>query len=366
MLTEFEVRNFRSITSLDIDFRGSKNYKFNKECLNGDILGKIVIMGENGVGKTNLAQALMQLIDTAFNNDCCIEPKDDPCFINAFSNLDSAVFRYVFSFNGIEVVYEFAKSSPSKMVSERLTVNKSVMFECDHRNGTCALDGVTAKNIVCDGTSSVLSQLLKMKQTKDAPMIHRVGDFARNMLYFKSSGKSCDHHICHSKSLPNIEAYIIKSKCTDDLMHFLGRVSSVDFSMESDGSRLYMVKNGKRLPMMEAASRGTMMLMRLFCWFRQAKTDGSLLIFDDFDCMFHFETSISVLRYLISETRAQCVFVTNNASLFSNDIMRPDCCFIMTKDSIKSVSSLTDKRLRKGHNIEKLVKCGSLAQNTDE
>ncbi len=366
MLAEFEVKNFRSITSLDIDFRDSKNYKFNKECLNGDILGKIVIMGENGVGKTNLAQALMQLIDTALKNDRCIGPREDPCFINAFSDQDSAEFRYVFSFNGVEVVYEFAKSSPSRMISEIFTVNRSVVFKCDHRNGTCTLDGISSENIICNGTTSVLSQLLNMKQTDDLSMVRRVGCFARNMLYFKSSGKTCDHHICHSKSLPDIEAYVIESKCTDELAHFLTIVSSVDFYIESDSSRLYMVKNGKKLPMMEAASRGTMMLMRLFCWFRQAKSDGSLLIFDDFDCMFHFETSIDVLRYLISETRAQCIFVTNNASLFSNDIMRPDCCFIMTNNSIKSVSSLTDKRLRKGHNIEKLVKCGSFTQNPDE
>ena len=43
----------------------------------------------------------------------------------------------------------------------------------------------------------------------------------------------------------------------------------------------------------------------------------------------------------------------------SNDIMRPDCLFLMHKNKIKSLSSLTDKELRSAHNIEKMYRSGA-------
>jgi hypothetical protein len=43
----------------------------------------------------------------------------------------------------------------------------------------------------------------------------------------------------------------------------------------------------------------------------------------------------------------------------SNDIMRPDCLFLMNKNKIKSLSSLTKKELRFAHNIEKMYRAGA-------
>ena len=43
----------------------------------------------------------------------------------------------------------------------------------------------------------------------------------------------------------------------------------------------------------------------------------------------------------------------------SNDLLRPDCYFLMYKDSIKSLAKNTTKELREAHNIEKMYKAGS-------
>jgi hypothetical protein len=40
----------------------------------------------------------------------------------------------------------------------------------------------------------------------------------------------------------------------------------------------------------------------------------------------------------------------------SNDLLRPDCNFIIDKNQIKSLSLSTDKELRMGNNIEKMYR----------
>ena len=40
----------------------------------------------------------------------------------------------------------------------------------------------------------------------------------------------------------------------------------------------------------------------------------------------------------------------------TNDLLRPDCNFILANGRIKSLNACTDKELRFGHNIEKLFR----------
>ena len=50
--------------------------------------------------------------------------------------------------------------------------------------------------------------------------------------------------------------------------------------------------------------------------------------------------------------------MTHNTGLVSNDFLRPDCCFIMDEGELKSFASLTDKDIRRGHNLEKMLRKG--------
>ena len=43
----------------------------------------------------------------------------------------------------------------------------------------------------------------------------------------------------------------------------------------------------------------------------------------------------------------------------TNDLMRPDCYFLMDNRKILPLSECTEKELREAHNIEKIYKAGA-------
>ncbi len=50
---------------------------------------------------------------------------------------------------------------------------------------------------------------------------------------------------------------------------------------------------------------------------------------------------------------------THNTDLMSNDILRPDCYFLIQDNQIKAISECTEKELRKAHNLQKMYKAGA-------
>ena len=61
----------------------------------------------------------------------------------------------------------------------------------------------------------------------------------------------------------------------------------------------------------------------------------------------------------LKETGVQFILTTHNTSIISNDLLRPDCYFLMNKTKINSLSKSTEKELREAHNIEKMYKAGA-------
>ena len=61
----------------------------------------------------------------------------------------------------------------------------------------------------------------------------------------------------------------------------------------------------------------------------------------------------------LKETGVQFILTTHNTAVITNDLLRPDCYFLMGKKKIQSLSKSTSKELREAHNIEKMYKAGS-------
>ena len=116
----------------------------------------------------------------------------------------------------------------------------------------------------------------------------------------------------------------------------------------------------KLISFFQVASTGTVALTIFYFWFQSIKQNSkvSLLFIDEFDAFYHHSLSALVVEKL-KETGVQFILTTHNTSILTNDLLRPDCYFLMNKKQIRSLSSCTRKELREAHNIEKMYKAGA-------
>lgn len=86
----------------------------------------------------------------------------------------------------------------------------------------------------------------------------------------------------------------------------------------------------------------------------------SIIVFiDEFDAFYHYELSESVQKRLRRISDVQVFTTTHNTDLMSNDLLRPDCYFLLENNSINAISELTEKELRQAHNLQKMYKAGA-------
>ena len=86
---------------------------------------------------------------------------------------------------------------------------------------------------------------------------------------------------------------------------------------------------------------------------------GGIVFIDEFDAFYHFELAESVQRHLKQISGVQIFTTTHNTDLMSNDLLRPDCYFLLRNNSIKAIAELTEKELRQAHNLQKMYKAGA-------
>ena len=132
MLKHFRVNNYKNFKDdLDIDFSDVNGYKFSQDCITNDLIGKMIIYGKNGSGKTNLSKALCDLKETlTMSNDM----KSNHSFIsNANSNNEITTFTYTFLFNNKKdkVVYEYQKTDLYNLTNETLNINGKIIYSYD-------------------------------------------------------------------------------------------------------------------------------------------------------------------------------------------------------------------------------------------
>ena len=122
---------------------------------------------------------------------------------------------------------------------------------------------------------------------------------------------------------------------------------------------LALFNGGKtKVPFASVASTGTAALFLFFTWSVTAFEQISLLFIDEFDAFYHHELSRLIIHKL-KESGVQFILTTHNTSIMSNDLMRPDCYFLMNSATIKSIAKCTERELREAHNIEKIYKSGA-------
>ena len=145
---------------------------------------------------------------------------------------------------------------------------------------------------------------------------------------------------------------------------FLKEVAGVDkelevLNVEGPVPSKMLIEKHKRsaLRFQDVASSGTRSLALFFYWSYRFN-DVSFLFLDEFDAFYHFDLAKNIVRYLLKNETIQAIFTTHNSFLASNDLLRPDCYFVLEHGELRSFADSTDRELREGHNLEKMLRSG--------
>jgi AAA15 family ATPase/GTPase len=365
MLMRFEVQNFKSFKdNFVFDLSAAKSYEFNPECVRNGLVNKALIYGVNGCGKSNLGFAIFDLISHLTDKGNI--PSLYSNYLNAESMLGMAEFKYCFNFNNIFVEYHYGKMRFGVVSWESLKINgKEVVV---YRYGTpfqTNLEG--AETLNTDLGSSDLSALKYIKSNanlSDTEINRALKEFFKfvdNMLFFRPI--EANSYIGYSAKNENIIQDILNNDHLLEYQDFLNQagIACELESLELNGHRdIVFVFGDKLVSFWDAASTGTKALTLFYFWFQslKEKNDLSFVFIDEFDAFYHYKLSALIVSKL-KEMNIQVILTTHNTSLMTNDLLRPDCCFLMQKNEIAPLYKFTNKELRAAHNIEKMYKAGA-------
>ena len=359
MLELFKVKGFKNFKNeITMDFSDVRDYKFNAECINNNLLGKVIVYGKNSVGKTNLGLAMFDIVSHLTGNN--VTPGLYKYFLCVDSEDNAAKFYYRFRFGSDIVEYSYSKNEKRELLNECLIINKKLIFDFgDNKfdfsglkliNSTLNLEGI-------DVDSYLKFIINNSALTNDSPL-KKLIDYVSKMLWFRSLDEN--RFIGYRENSKDFFDFIFEEEYLEEFQELLlkaGVNEKIVVMQEIYGNKhLYFMK-GKPVPFFKVASNGTKALYTFFYWYKTAP-QVSLMFIDEFDAFYHYELSETIVGILEKMKSTQIILTSHNTNLLSNKIMRPDCYFILTGERLVSVANATNRELREGHNLEKLYKSG--------
>jgi AAA15 family ATPase/GTPase len=367
MLRKFKVSNFKSFEKdFELDLTNVNGYEFNKNSIKNGIVNNAIIYGQNGVGKSNLALALFDIIEHLTDkqrNEIVYKN-----YLNAYCDSDLASFYYEFLIGSKIVIYEYKKSDYKTLVYEKFKIDdyEYIFFDrSKSSNAVILFKGAETLKTEIDNPELSILKYIKNNTELDHNEINSVFFsffiFIEQMLYFRSLNDR--FFLGFDVGGKHVLEDIVKKNNVEDFQNFLN-ISGIECKLsvveELGKNSIAFNFDGKQLPFNEIASTGTSALALFYFWYQniQETSKISFVFIDEFDAFYHHSLSTIIVEKLKS-TGIQFVLTTHNTSIMTNDLLRPDCYFTMTKKQIRSFSNSTQKELREAHNIEKLYKAGS-------
>lgn len=368
MLTNFKISNFKSFDkNFVFDLTETNGYSFNNQSIKNGIVNNALIYGHNGVGKSNLASALFDIIEHLTDKDK--NNIEYAIYLNAYNHAETADFEYEFLINSAKVTYQYKKTDHKTIVFERFSINGEVFAFLDRNTQNEAIVKFKGtENLKKEITNNTLSLLKYIKNNSELDkdinneIFNEFFKFIEGMLFFRSLQNNYYSGIEIGKKVATED--IIEKDNVKDLELFLNKAGiecSLTIITNVDQKEIIAFDfNGKTIPFYSIASQGTRSLVLFYFWLQRIKEKSkvSFVFIDEFDAFYHHELSALIVREL-KNTGVQFILTTHNTSILSNDLLRPDCYFLMTKNNIRSLSKSTPKELREAHNIEKMYKAGS-------
>ena len=365
MLTKFAVKNYRGFKNrIEWDLSHPSNYTFNNDAIRNGIVKNGIIYGPNGAGKSNFGLAIFDIA-----NHLSHKWKKPDYYLNyacASSHEEPVEFDYTFAFEGHTVSYSYSKIASElkgDIISEKLIIDdKEVLVKDKNKLMVSEEFGLTAvaiQNLKDSANNiSIVNYLLSSVPLPKGHALLQLRDFVENMLFFRSLDYR--EFIGLKEGGSNVEEYIVKNNLANDFATYLKEVSGqeYEFAPNTQGDNtLFCLMNGIRIPFQWVASTGTRNLELQYYWLKEMN-DASFVFIDEFDAFYHHELSYKICKRLFEGTN-QVFVTTHDTFLLSNDLLRPDCFFILRNNEIKAICDLTDKELRFAHNLEKLYRGGT-------
>ena len=366
MLHRFSVKNFRNFADwLSFDL-SSQQYEFNGSAVRDGAILHGMIYGPNGGGKSNLGLAMVDpishLIDTPSNLSTL-----DSNYLNGAAGVELAEFVFEFRIDNADIIYTYGKKSRQQMVYEHLTIGDEKVLSIDRRQSTHAsihLQG--AETLKTDVGSSEISLLKYVRSNAilDETLINQrlenLLDFIDGMVFFRSlNSTTTGEYIGKDIGVKRLSQSIIESGSVKDFEGFLNK-AGIDCTLITDTTNkgekgIYFDFGNTKLEFVIAASTGTLSLgIFYFWWLRFQNNDVTFAYIDEFDAFYHHALASNIVDR-VAHSHCQTLMTTHNTGVMSNDLLRPDCYFVLDK-TIKPITVLTGKELRKAHNLEKIYK----------
>ena len=365
MLKKFSVENFKGFKDkITLDIGTPSNYSFNSEIIENGCITKGIIYGINSCGKSNLGLAIFDIITHLTEKQKLLGSYD--FYLNMSGRKSFAEFEYTFVFDGHEVVYKYSKMDVNSLKSESLSIDgkEVIFFDFLTRDGFTLLEGSDTLNASIRNESPIsrvkyVNSNSILSDNVQNQVFKKFIDFVERMLLFYSlDSRGYEGFMNGSES---IAEGIVNSGKVKDFQAFL-KENDIDYELygcEVDGRKaIYCHFDNKDADFFKIASTGTRSLALFYYWYIRMEK-ASFVFIDEFDAFYHYELSESVQKRLRRITGVQVFTTTHNTDLMSNDLLRPDCYFLLENNSIKAISELTEKELRQAHNLQKMYKAGA-------
>ena len=366
MLCKFAVTNYRGFEQrIEWDLTKARDYAFNTFAIKNKTIKNGIIYGPNGSGKSNFGLAIFDIVNHLSQK--WKKPDYYMNFVFAGKQKSTVDFEYVFNFNNQIVNYDYSKTAQGVLQSEKLIVDKTLIFE--RKLGTFyindkefPMDEKKQNNLASNANNvSIVSFLLTSYPLAEDSYLIQLQNFVNSMLWFRSLEER--EFIGLTANINIIDEYIIRHNLVKDFGDFLFEISEQKFEFMTpriNDKQLVCFIKGAPVLFQEIASTGTHSLTLLYFWLKQIE-NASFVFIDEFDAFYHFKLSKNICRKLF-ELNCQLFLTSHNTLLLCNDLLRPDCNFLLDKNKIRALHDCTDKELREGHNIEKLFRGGTFDQ----
>ena len=363
MLCKFAVTNYRGFEQrIEWDLSKARDYKFNSFAIKNSSIKNGIIYGPNGSGKSNFGLAIFDIVNHLTQK--LRKPDYYINFVFAGNQRHTVDFEYTFKFEDQIIEYDYSKNAQGLLVSERLFHNSKTVF--DRKQGSFEIDQeefpmnekIMSGFAVNSNNVSILNSLLISYPLPEDHYLIKLQNFLNSMLWFRSLNEN--EFMGFETQGTSLNEFIIKNNLVTDFSNFLEDVSNQHFDFvppRPADKELFCYIKGSPVPFTPIISTGTRSLLLLYYWYKQLDKAAFVFI-DEFDAFYHFSLSKNICRKLFS-LDCQLFLTSHNTLLLCNDLLRPDCNFLLDKGEIKALHDCTDKELREGHNIEKLYRGGT-------